>query len=62
MQSSMFLLGQIFSIVQMWEECRFTDEPRLLARVFTGSVRFGLHDLEHAQWGPAPFVTAEVLR
>lgn len=56
------LLGKIFGAVEMWEECRFTDQPLLLASLVTGSVHLCLHNLERAQWGPAPRAGAEVLR
>lgn len=56
------LLAKTFGTVEMWEKCRFTDEPLLLASPVAGSVDLCLHNLERAQWGPARCAGAEILR
>lgn len=56
------LLGKTLVAVQMRKECRFTDQPRRLARLFARGACLCLHNLERAQWRPPPAAGAEVLK
>lgn len=54
--------GQALAAVEMWEEGGLTDQTRLPARLVTGGVGLCLHNLERAQWGPAPRAGTQILR
>lgn len=59
--SSASLLHEALCTVKMREECRFADQPLLLAGVFTGSADLSCDQLERAQWGPVCCAVTKVL-